>query len=236
MRKRRIGILGGISHESTVAFYDRLLRAYYEQTGDYYYPEVIIYSLDFQRFTDLEDQGDRAGYVAYIEEGVTALSAAGADFVVMAANSPHAVYREIAAAATVPVLSMVEVTALAAADAGSQRLLLLGIKFTMQQGFYADVCARYGIEVVTPDAADQEELNRLIFDDLARGEFTAANRERLLAVIDRVHAATPVDGVILGCTELPLLLQQADSPLPLYDTLALHVHATLDYALSESFF
>jgi aspartate racemase len=236
MRKRRIGIVGGISHESTVAFYDRLLVAYYARAGDYYYPEVIIYSLDFQRFSDLEDRDDMAGYVAYIGEAVTALTVADADFIVMAANSPHAVYKQIAAAAEVPVLSMVEVTALAAAEAGAQRLLLLGIKFTMQRSFYADVCARYGIEVVTPDEADQEVVNRLVFDDLARGEFTDADRARLLAVIDRVHAATPVDGVILGCTELPLLLHQSQSALPLYDTLDLHVHATLDYALSEPLF
>lgn len=236
MRKRRIGILGGISHESTAAFYDRLLRVYYGRTGDYYFPEVVIFSLDFQRFSDLEDRNDMAGYTAYIGEGVAALTAAGAEFVVMAANSPHAVFEEIAAAAAIPVLSMVEVTALAAADAGAQRLLLLGIKFTMQRSFYADVCARYGIEVVTPDEADQDEVNRLVFDDLARGCLTDANRARLQAVIDRVHAATPVDGVILGCTELPLLLQQEQSALPLYDTLDLHVHATLDYALSEPLF
>ncbi len=236
IRKRRVGILGGISHESTIAFYDRLLRAYYALAGDYYYPEVVIYSLDFQRFTDLEDRGDLGGYVAYINEGIAALTAAGAELAVMAANSPHAVYPQVADAAMIPVLSMVEVTALAAADAGSQRLLLLGIKFTMQSGFYAEVCARYGIEVVTPDEADQDEVNRLVFEELAQGRFTDANRARLLEVIDRCRARTPVDGVILGCTELPLLLRQEHIDLPLYDTLALHVQATLDFALSTPIF
>ena len=154
----------------------------------------------------------------------------------MAANSPHAVYAQVSAVASIPVLSMVEVTALAAADAGAQRLLLLGIKFTMQGSFYAEVCARYGIEIITPEKADQDEVNRLVFEELSRGCFTEANRARLLAVIDRCRARTPVDGVVLGCTELPLLLRQEHIDLPLYDTLDLHAQATLDYALSAPIF
>lgn len=233
MMKRRIGILGGISHESTVVYYQRLLSSYYARFHNANYPEVIIYSLDFQRFTDLEDKGDMVGYVDYIVAGLDALVAAGAEVALMAANSPHAVFEQVAAHTTLPMLSIVEVTAQAAADAGAKRLLLLGIKFTMQAGFYEKVCTRYGIEVVTPVETDQDALNRLIFEDLTLGQFGHAQRAELLAIIERTAQNENFDGVILGCTELPLLLQQEHTPIPLFDTLALHVQAALDAALAE---
>jgi aspartate racemase len=233
-RKRRIGILGGISHESTVVYYQRLLAGYYERYHDAYYPEIIIYSLDFQRFTDLEDRGEMVGYVDYIVAGLDHLGAAGAEVALMAANSPHAVYDAVAARTTLPLLSIVEVTAKAAAKAGARRLLLLGIKFTMQAVFYAKVCARYGIEVVTPVEVDQDALNRLIFEDLTLGHFGDGQRTELLAMIERAAQHENFDGVILGCTELPMLLQQEHTPIYLYDTLALHVQAMLDLAFAET--
>lgn len=238
MKKRRIGILGGISHESTAVYYQRLIEGYYARFRDAYYPEIIIYSLDFQRFTDMEDRGETAAYIDYIADGLDRLVAAGADVALMAANSPHAVYEAVAVRSRVPLLSIVEVTAQAAARAGAKRLLLLGIKFTMQSGFYAAVCARYGIEVITPVEVDQDLLNALIFDELAHGKFGDAQRALLLGMIDRVGQDSSLqnrqfDGVILGCTELPLLLQQAQTPIPLYDTLTLHVEAMLDLALGD---
>lgn len=234
MSKRRIGILGGISHESTVVYYQQLIAGYYARHHDYYYPEIIIYSLDFQRFTDLEDRGDLVTYVELIVAGIDALAAAGAEVVLMAANSPHAVFDQVVARTTLPMINIAQVTAQAAAQAGAKRLLLLGIKFTMQAGFYARICAEYGIEVVTPVEADQDELNQLIFDELALGRFSDENRARLLAIIAHAAQRQIFDGVILGCTELPLLLQQEHISIRLYDTLALHVQAALDYALAES--
>lgn len=227
---KRIGILGGISHESTAVYYTRLHSAHFARTGNYHYPEVVIYSLNFQRFTDYEDQGDLAGYVAYIMTGIEALIRAGVDLILMAANSPHAVFDQVAAQSSVPMLSIVEVTAQAAQRQGLRTLLLLGIRFTMQSTFYQEVCARYGITVITPNVADQERINQIIFAELVVGEFKDTSRQELLAIM----AKHQVDGVILGCTELPLILQPADAPLPLLDTLTLHVEATLDYAAVAS--
>jgi aspartate racemase len=232
--KRRIGILGGISHESTAAYYQRLHTAYYAQHRNYAFPEVVVYSLDFQRFTDLENGRKRGDYIAYILQGLHGLAAAGADFGVMSANSPHSVFAELAADAPLPLLSIAEVTAQAAQAAGAQRLLLLGIQFTMQADFYPKVCAKYDIEVVTPSKADQKVVNRLIFDELALGRFTPAHRQTVLDVISRMGRDTAFDGVILGCTELPLLLQQEHCSVPLYDTMALHVQAALRIALGAS--
>jgi aspartate racemase len=224
---KRIGILGGISAESTAEYYLRIIRGASSQQEEGPYPEVVIYSLDFQRFTAVEDSDDRAAYIAEIMTGIRALERAGAEFILMAANSPHVVFDDIQALASVPLLSIVEVTASEAQARGLSRLLLLGIRFTMQASFYQDACRRVGVEVITPDEPEQDEINHIIFDELTRAIFQDASRARLLDIISRYA----VDGVILGCTELPLILKPGDAPVVLLDTLGLHVRAALDYAL-----
>ncbi len=224
---KRIGILGGISHESTARYYQLIHEKYYERRGDYHYPEVVVYSLDFQRFTDLEN-GDREAYIDYIMQGVRGLEAAGAELIVMAANSPHAVYADVADAASVPVLSIAEATMERAEHMGLRRLLLLGIKFTMQGTFFQEGGASRGIQVVTPLEPEQDEVDRIVFSELVIGVHRDETRRRLLDIID----AYPVDGVILGCTELPLIIEQGDAELPLLDTVDIHVEAALDHALA----
>lgn len=224
---KRIGILGGISHESTAKYYELIHEKYYRLKGDYHYPEVIVYSLDFQRFTDYENQGDMEGYVGYIMEGIHALERAGADLIVMAANSPHAVFEEAERRSGVPMISIAEVTARKAREAGMKRLLLTGIKFTMRSGFYQRVCERHGLEVITPTMEEQDRIDGIVFDELVVGVFRDESRQELLGIIDGYE----VDGVILGCTELPLILNQEDTDTPLLDTLELHVEAALEYSL-----
>lgn len=225
---QRIGILGGISHASTAVYYQQIHATYLARRQDYYYPEVIVYSLNFQKFTDYEEQGDMAGYIDYILQGLDALHHAGADFALMAANSPHAVFPQLAARTPLPLLSIVEVTARHAHARGWRRLLLLGIRFTMQSSFYAQVCAQYGIEVIVPTPAEQDVINSLIFDELVVGNFRTASRQTILHIMARYR----VDGVILGCTELPLLLRPTDTATPLLDTLTLHIQAAVDQALA----
>lgn len=232
---KRIGILGGISHESTIVYYDLLLRKHFAHSKNYYYPEIVIFSLDFQKFTDYEDQGDLVNYVRYILEGVRALEAAGVDFILMAANSPHAVFDSVALQAKVPMLSIVAATAQAALQAGVHKLLLLGIKFTMQADFYPRAFAELGLTVMTPSEVEQDEINRIIFDELVIGHFTAQSKACLLALIEQYAQTTGIDGVILGCTELPLLLKQDDCQVKLFDTLDLHATAALDFASASKF-
>ena len=225
---KRIGILGGISAESTGEYYRRLTAAYRARKEDAHYPEMVIFSLDFQRFTDLENSGDEDAYVAEIMHGIRGLENAGAELLIMAANSPHAVFDRVAAATPLSMLSIVQVTAERAQELGLKTLLLLGIKFTMQSDFYPCACGRLGIDVRTPSPAEQDVIDRIIFDELARGHVLPASRERLQEIILRY----PVDGVILGCTELPLILAQGDVEPVLLDSLNLHVEATLDLALT----
>ena len=227
--KRRIGILGGISHKSTARYYELIHEKYFQKHGDYRYPEVVIFSLDFQKFTDLENRGDRDGYIGYIAEGVASLERAGAELVIMAANSPHAVFEEVRERSHVPMISIAEVTAQKAKEEGLKTLLLVGIKFTMQSTFYQEVCEKHGIEVITPSEEEQEEIDRMIFDELVIGIFMEESRRRLLEIIEGYD----VDGVILGCTELPLILGQGDADVRLLDTLELHVEAALDRSLVD---
>ena len=221
---KRIGILGGISHESTAEYYMRLHQKHFDRKGEYYYPEIVLFSLDFQRFTDFEDASTQQEYIDYIMEGITALERAGVDFVLMAANSPHAVFRKVESLARVPMLSIVKVTSDAAKAAGMEKLLLLGVRFTVQSQVYQTACSQLGMQVLIPSEVEQDEVNRIIFDELTIGDFRS--KGKLVDIIDSYD----VDGVILGCTELPLALDQADTDKMLFDTLDLHAEAALEYA------
>ena len=223
MKSFRIGLLGGMSHESTIKYYDQILEKYYEKRHDYDYPEVIIFSLNFQRVIDLEHDDNRKGYVDYLMEGIKALEQAGASFIVMAANSPHAVYDDLVQLAKVPILSIVKATARKAQNL--KKLLLLGIKFTMQSNFYQEYFAKEGIEVITPTEEEQDNLNRIIFEELVIGVFKDDSKNEILRIINNYKT----DGVILGCTELPLIISQEDARITVLNTLNLHAEAVLNH-------
>lgn len=227
MKTKRIGILGGISHESTIKYYELILQKYYQQRKNYYFPEIVIFSLDLQKFTDFEDRGDEQGYIAYIMQGIRSLEKAGAEFAILAANSPHAVFGEIEQQAIIPLLSIVEVTVKNAKDFGAKKLLLMGIKFTMQLSFYQEIGEKNDLEIIVPIEEEQDEINRIIFDELVIGIQKEESKRKLLRIMSHYQ----VEGVILGCTELPLLLKQTDVSIKLFDTLRLHAEAALEYSL-----
>jgi aspartate racemase len=146
----------------------------------------------------------------------------------MAANSPHAVFEELEILSNIPLLSIVKVTAEKAKQEGMKKLLLLGIKFTMQSSFYQDTCKRLGIDVIVPKEDKQNDINRIIFDELVIGIFKNESKNRILEIINNYE----VDGVILGCTELPLIIKQKDTDVKLLDTLEIHAEATLKLFLN----
>ncbi len=226
---KRIGILGGISHASTIRYYEYILKKYYARRLDYHYPEVVIFSLNLAKLIGYEERDDLDSYVRYITSGLQALEKAGADFIVIAANSPHAVFDIVQKRVSVPMISIVETTAQRAEKLGLKKLLLTGIKSTMQSAFYPDVFQKYSIQVLIPDEAEQNEINDAIFRELVLGIYKDSTRNRVLEIINGYD----VDGVILGCTELSLMLNQEDTPLRLLNTLELHAQAALDFALTE---
>jgi len=229
-KMKRIGILGGMSYESTIKYYAQILEKYYEKKHDYYYPEIIIFSLNFQKVIDLEYDDNRKKYVDYLMEGIKSLENAGASFILMAANSPHAVYEDLIQLVKVPILSIVKATAEKAQRENLSKLLLLGIKFTMQSSFYQDFFAKLNMQIITPSDPEQDTINQIIFDELVIGNFTEDSKQKLLSIINSYE----VDGVILGCTELPLILPQKDTNIKLIDTIEVHVEAALKYYLIQS--
>lgn len=228
--KRKIGILGGISHTSTIQYYQTIMKLYYERFGNYYYPEIIIHSLDFQYFTDLENELKLQEYENYIVYSIHCLENAGADFIIMAANSPHSVLDNVMKRVCTPILSIVDAVGIKAKKKNLKKLLLTGIKYTMQSDFYKSGMKKYGIAIITPDDAEQNLINQIIFKELVLNNKSDQSRENFLEIINRY----PVDGVILGCTELPLLLDNKDTGILLLNSLELHCEMTLNYALCDN--
>ena len=224
---KKIGILGGMSYESTIKYYDLILQNYYNSYNDYNYPEILIYSLNFQKVIDFELGNDTAKYVDYLMSGINSLQNGGADFIIMAANSPHAVYDDLVQKAEIPILSIVEATAEKALEMRLNKLLLIGIKFTMQSSFYQRIFENSNMQVITPVDIEQDLIDQIIFDELVIGKFKNESKQELLNIINNYK----VDGVILGCTELPLILHKKDTSIKLLDTIEIHVEATLKYAM-----
>lgn len=221
----RIGILGGMSYKSTIKYYELILQKYHEKYSDYSYPEIIIFSLNFQKVIEYELGDDKTVYIKYLMTGINSLENAGVDFVIMAANSPHAVYEDLEELTKVPILSIVKATITEARREKMKKLLLLGIKFTMQSTFYQNYSKNLGITVITPSIQEQDEIEKIIFSELVIGLNKQESKEKLLDIINSYE----IDGVILGCTELPLILNQKDTNIKLLDTVELHVEAASNY-------
>ena len=224
---KKIGILGGMSYESTIKYYDLLLQKYYDEYNDYNYPEILIYSLNFQKVIDYELGNDTPKYVDYLMGGINSLHKGGADFIIMAANSPHAVYDDLVKKTNLPILSIVEATAEEALELGLNKLLLIGIKFTMQSSFYQRIFEKFNMQVITPEDIEQDLIDQIIFDELVIGKFKNESKQKMLEIIHNYD----VDGVILGCTELPLIFHKNDTSIKLLDTIEIHVEAALKFAM-----
>ena len=227
---KRIGILGGMSPESTAAYYQYITRAYTERFGDYGYPEIIIYSVSFQPYVDWPQQ-DRWDLVAQgLGEAAQKLEAAGADLIVIATNTMHLVFDQVQASVNVPILSLLDAVSEAIQARGIKTVGLLGTRFAMEKGFYQDALARKGITVLVPGKEDREYVNAVIYNELVAGQIRHESRAGFVAIIKKL-AERGAEGVILGCTEIPLLVSEGDAGMPLFDTAAIHAEAALNYAL-----
>ena len=219
-----VGIIGGLGPESTIDYYRRILKRW-QQEDPSSSPSIVIDSLDVRRALHLVDT-DRPALAGYLLASLERLAGAGVGFAAMTANTPHIVFDELAARSPVPLLSIVEVCAGEARRRGLQRLALLGTRFTMEASFYPDVCARYGIAILSPDPADVAWIHESYVGELLAGEFRDDTGQRFLALIGRMREEQQIDGVVLGGTELPLLLRAPEiAGIPALDTTELHVEA-----------
>jgi len=227
---KKIGILGGLSPESTVEYYLYLTHTYTERYGNYAYPEIIIYSVSFQDYVDWPASGRWDLVGQGLGTSAQKLEAAGADFIIIATNTMHLVIDQVRAAVHIPVLSLLDVVADAVLAAGLHTVGLLGTISTMEKGFYQAALASRGLSVLTPDPDDRRYVSDVIYNELVAGKFRPAARARYVEIIRRL-AGQGAQGVILGCTEIPLLVTQADAGLPLFDTTRIHAEAALKEAL-----
>lgn len=230
---KKIGILGGISSISTIAYYNNILYLYYDKYKNYYYPEINIESLNFQYFTDLEDCNDMENYKKYILKGVRSLEMAGSDIIIMAANSPHSVFPYIQEKTNVPMISIVECVRNFALNNQMRTLLLTGIKYTMKSRFYQKDLSKYGIEVIVPSDEEMDIINHIIFDELAINIISSASQIKFMNIVKKYFSQSNIDGVILGCTELPKFVAELKSPVPLINSVELHCKNILEYCLDR---
>jgi aspartate racemase len=199
-----VGMVGGLGPESTIDYYRRVLEAWQRDTPASA-PSIVIDSLDVRRGLHLVEN-DLPGLTEYLLASLRRLAGAGVDFAVMTANTPHIVFDELAARSPVPLVSIVEVCAEEARRRGLLRLALLGTRFTIEAPFYPAVCARHGIVVVTPTDSDRAWIHAKYVGELLRGEFRDDTRQQFISLVDRLRNEEDIDGVILGGTELLLLL------------------------------
>jgi len=228
-----IGIVGGLSWEATALYYRLLNEAAARALGPHHNARSVIVSVDFAEALALANQGDWDGLATLLIDAARRASAAGADMVLLGANTAHIVAEQVAAAIDVPLLHIADVAGTAAQDGGFRHVGLIGTKFTLESPIYAErLRERFGLTVSTPDAAARDELQRIIIDELTVGRVEPRSRQNCVAIIEQLRQRG-ADAIVVACTELPLLLCPEDSALPLLDTTMLHAEAALLLALDE---
>jgi len=233
MAEATLGIIGGIAPGSTIDYYRLLVERYRARRPDGSYPSIIINSINLTPLLAVIDTRDHAKIVEHLLPELDVLKRAGASIAFIASNTPHVVFDELSKRSPVPLVSIVEATAAEAVARSLKRVGLLGTRMTMGGGFYPAVCARYGVTIIIPPQPDFDYVNDTYFGELVGGVFRQETRDRMMAVMRRMHERDGIDGVILGGTELPLLFRDAwPDGLPLLDTTRIHVEAVLDRLLA----
>jgi aspartate racemase len=227
---KRIGILGGMTAESTVSYYQHIFRRYEELHGNLAYPEMVIYDVSFQRFEDWMGEEDWDSIEEGLLDGLGRLHAAGADFAVIATNTMHILFDKLQARSPIPMLSIVDATAEAVKEAGLDRVGLLGTRFTMEKPFYVEGLRAHGIEAIVPGEEGRAYVDGVVFHELSFGKLLPESRKGFLEIIDGL-VERGAQGVILGCTEIPLLVTPKHTDVKLFDTAVIHAEKALQHAL-----
>lgn len=222
---QKIGIIGGLGPEATADYYKRITRFFHEYNKSLATPDIIIYSVDMAQLFKFADDGRFDEMAHWLACKVAALKDAGADFAAIASNTPHVVFDAIRGQSPLPLISIVQATLDAAKLGGFRKLALLGTGLTMRTNFYGDRFAAAEIAVVTPDPTAQRYIENKLDSEIERGIFHDSTLRELLAIIDGMKHRHAVDGVILGCTELPLILEDGAADIPFLNTTAIHVNA-----------
>jgi aspartate racemase len=229
---KRIGILGGLTPESTVPYYLHIIHRYEEMFHNHAYPEVVIFSVSFQKFDDWMEREDWESMELELANGLRALHGAGADFAVIATNTMHNLYEKLDRRNIIPLLSLVDATAAEVKKTGIKRVGLIGTKFAMNKPYYREGLAKFGIKAIVPDEEDQVYIGKVIFEELSYGILKEESRRGYIEIMERLKKKG-AQGIILGCTEIPLLIKQEHTKIPVFDTTSIHAEAALQHALKS---
>lgn len=228
---KTIGLIGGMSWESTIPYYRQINQSIKERLGGLHSAKVVLYSVDFHEVERLQHAGDWDTAGALLASAALALELAGADFLVLCTNTMHKVAPAIEAATRIPLFHIADPTAEAIKDAGLSTVGLLGTRFTMEQAFYKDrLRERHGLQVLIPNQHDRDVIHRVIYDELCLGRVVEESRgdyRRIMAGLVDLGA----EGIVLGCTEISLLVGQQDSTVPLFDTTTIHARKAAEWAI-----
>ncbi|MEI7430954.1 MAG: aspartate/glutamate racemase family protein [Betaproteobacteria bacterium] len=231
---KTIGLIGGMSWESTIPYYRQINETIKQHLGGLHSAKIVLYSVDFHEIERLQHAGDWEATGAILAEAARSLEKAGADFLVVCTNTMHKVAPEIEAAVAIPLLHIADPTAIAIMQDGYKTVGLLGTRFTMEQAFYRDrLSERHGLKVIIPNDEDRETIHRIIYQELCLGVVLPESRNAYRRIMENL-ALQGAQAIILGCTEISLLVSQADSRIPLFDTTAIHAKAAALAALEQS--
>ena len=230
---KTIGLIGGMSWESSIEYYRIINEATRAKLGGLHSAKSIMVSVDFAEVEILQHQGKWAEAADMLVDAAKRLENGGADFIVLCTNTMHKVAEDIQANVQIPLLHIADATAQLVKDAGIRTIGLLGTRFTMEEEFYKGrLSQQYGLQVHIPNAQEREVIHRVIYDELVVGEIKQHSKEQYLGIIERM-IAQGVEAVILGCTEIGLLIHEQDSRVPLFDTTRIHAEAAVEYALKS---
>jgi len=227
---KKIGIIGGLGPEATVDYYKEIINAFKNEKGDLDYPEIIIYSVNMAHFIGLMREKKYEQATAYIAEKIEALKQAGSDFAALSANTPHQLFDQLREHSGIPLISIVEATCNEAKRKRFKKTGLFGTDLTMKASFYQDVFRRQDIEIVTPEEEDRKLINYKLFNEIELGIFKDETRELLVGIIKKMAREQQIDSLILGCTELPLILtRETYGGIPILNTTKIHVESIVNY-------
>ena len=230
---KTIGLIGGMSWESTVPYYRQVNETIKEHLGGLHSAKVVLYSVDFHEVERLQHAGDWDAAGALLADAARSLQAAGADFLVLCTNTMHKVAHAIEGAVNIPLFHIADPTAEEIKRAGYTRIGLLGTRFTMEQAFYKDrLRERHGLDVIVPAQEDRDIVHRIIYEELCLGRIVDGSRDEYRRIIAAL-VEQGAQAIILGCTEISLLLAQQDAAVPLFDTTAIHARKAAEWALTS---
>lgn len=229
---KTIGLIGGMSWESTVTYYQIINNTIKEQLGGFHSAKILLYSVDFAEIEECQSKGQWDKSAAILTEAASNLEKAGADFVVICTNTMHKVVPQMEQQIHIPIVHIADATADILEKHHITKVALLGTKYTMTGEFYRERIEKRGIQVIVPESADIEVINHVIYNELCLGKVENSSRDKYIQIIDKL-AQKGAEGVILGCTEIGLLIKETDSPLPVFDTTQIHGRAAATRALES---